>query len=102
MKKFILVLLLALALFSLPRFALAYTYTVIDPVNNVWNGGNPNLFDRIGGPVFEIYRATVTTGGPTVQFDILSNFPQGGNLVGTWNTQPADLALDLDGNGTYE
>lgn len=102
MKKFALVLLLAVVLFSMPKLAMAYT--TIDPINNVWPGGsaNPNLYDRVGGAVYEIYRATVTTGGPTVVFDIFSNFPQAGNLVGTWDTQPADLALDLDGNGTYE
>ena len=34
--------------------------------------------------------------------EIYTNYPESGYTVRDWDTFPADLALDIDRNGTYE
>jgi hypothetical protein len=83
----------------------AFAYTVNDPVGDAfyWNSGrDAQSFDRIGDNIFELYGMDVSQNGSLLTFDIYTNFPQAGDPVGGWNTFPADLALDLNKDGTYE
>jgi hypothetical protein len=83
----------------------AFAYTINDPVGDVfyWNSGrDAQSFDRIGDSIFEVYGMDVNQNGNLLTFDIFSNYPKTGDQVGGWNTLPADLALDLNKDGTYE
>jgi len=85
--------LVALCLFGITN---SYAYTFNDPVG-----------DRIGNIAFEIYGMNVSNTANTITFDIYTNYPQTGYTIpsqniGVWNTFAGDLALDLNGDNTYE
>ncbi len=84
--------------------ASAFAYTFVDPVNNAWPGGgaNPDNYDRVGAAVFELYSVDITRNAGNITFDIFTNYPQAGKTVGSWNTMPADLGLDFNGDGVFE
>jgi len=63
---------------------------------------NDSPSDRIGNLPFELYGINVYQNGATLNFDIFTNYPQGGYSVSGWNTIPADLAIDANRDGVYE
>lgn len=67
---------------------------------------NDAIGDKIGGPAFELYGMDVTRSGNALTFDIYTNYPESGRSVVsgpfTWNTFPADLGIDADGDSFYE
>jgi len=68
-------------------------YTIDDPSN-----------DRIGNLPFETYGIDVSNpyGPGNMTITLYSNYPMGGYTVGVWNTKPADIFIDENGDGTYE
>lgn len=84
MKK--LVLLLFICMFF-AAYSGAFAYTITDPPN-----------DAIGVRTFETYGANVYNFSPgvnsgTISFDLFTNYPQSGLVVGSWATKPADLFI---------
>ncbi|RJP28774.1 MAG: PEP-CTERM sorting domain-containing protein [Candidatus Omnitrophota bacterium] len=79
----------------------AYTVTYLDPYSSA-----TTLYsaagDRIGNIAFELYKVDVTKAGNNLTFDIYSNYSSSGYSVGSWHTMPADLALDVNNDGTYD
>ncbi len=79
---------MALCFMVAPLSVQAYNIGVSDPPN-----------DAIGVRTFESYQLNVynfTPGGyPNgfLAFELFTNYPQGGLVVGGWNTQPADLII---------
>lgn len=63
---------------------------------------NDSPSDRIGNLPFELYGIDVSQNGPNLRFDIYTNFPTDGYLVGSWYTKPGDLAIDVNKDGIYE
>jgi len=83
----------------------AFCYTINDPVGDAfyWNSNrDAQSFDRIGSSLYELYGMNISQSGSLLTFDIFTNFPSTGEQVGGWNTFPADLALDMNRDGTYE
>jgi hypothetical protein len=83
----------------------AFAYTINDTVGQYWSWGNPanpQTYDVIGDSTYEVYGMNVTQSGSLLTFDIYSNYPQSGDLVGGWLTKPADLALDFNNDSIYE
>lgn len=83
---------------------ISYAFMINDPVDDAWypGGGPPSNFDRIGSPIFEIYGANIFFSDEGLIFEIYTNYPEEGLEVGDWETFPADLALDLNGDFIYE
>jgi hypothetical protein len=84
----LLVMMLLINLFLLKQNA--YCFVLVD-----------SNHDSIGYPTFELYRMEVNQSGAYISFDIFTNYP-GAVTVGDWQTFAADLAIDVDGNGSYE
>jgi len=80
----------------------SYAYVFTDPINNAWPGyGNYENYDRIGSRHFELFSVKINPGATHTTFDIYTNFYDGSPWQ-CYGAKPADLALDLDGNGIYE
>jgi hypothetical protein len=78
---------LAVVLALLLMAPVAMAYTINDAVP-----------DAIGYPTYETYGMNVLNWTPGVNsggvaFQIFTNFPVGGNVIGAWNTTPADLFI---------
>jgi hypothetical protein len=81
MKKSILYLAVLVCFMVMPVGIQAYT--INDPVP-----------DSIGYPIYESYGINVSNiYSYPILINLFTNFPPTGNLVGTWNTQPADLFI---------
>jgi hypothetical protein len=83
----------------------AYTFddaTLVQP----WKGGSVygsgGWVDIVGGPVFDTKRITVDLRDDDVTIRIYTNYPRSGISVNGTRVPMADMAIDLDGNGTYE
>ncbi len=70
---------------------LSFGYMINDPVG-----------DRIGDWAFEIYGIDVLRTSTNLTFSLYTNYPQNGYTVGSWATFAADLAIDVNNDGTYE
>jgi len=94
---------LAVCLFALSFAASSYAYTIDDQTNNVWPGsGDPEAYDRVGDWKFEIYGIDITPSSGVLNFDLYTNYPQGGFTVGAWDTFSGDLALSTNNNGIFD
>ena len=105
-KLFLILMLFSLLMFVWAGSALAYTINdnilVLEDYTSSTASGNWK--DVIGGPAdFDIYGIDVTGSGGKITFDMYTNFDSGGYYTdGTAHAYLADLALDLDRDGTYE
>ena len=109
MRKFGGILTMLVFVVVLLGYVSAFAYTINDNPNGMidafyWNSiRGAQTFDRIGDSIYEVYGMDISQNGRFLTFDIFSNFPNGGdNQVRGWTTFPADLALDLNQDGTYE
>jgi len=90
MRRYIKVLILISVLaFSFVGYAQAYT--INDPVG-----------DQIGVSAFDLYGIDVYRSGSDLIIKIYTNYPSSGLTVGSWPTKVGDLAIDANGDGTYE
>jgi len=87
MKRFMLAL-VCLVIATMAGSACAYTI-------------NDAIGDRIGNLPFELYGIDISQSGSTLTFDIFSNF-DGAETVTSWTVLPADLALSLNNDNSYE
>jgi hypothetical protein len=105
-KSFLIFTLFSLLIFVWAGSGLAYTINdntlVREKTTN--GGGWGNWKDVIGGPAdFNIYGIDVTGSGGKITFDMYTNFDSEGSYDdGTVYVYLADLALDLNQDGTYE
>jgi len=79
----------------------AYTYTL--PDNTLVEKSNGGYADVIGDPaVFDIYGIDYGWSGSSLSFSIYTNYPEGGKLVGDWDTRPGHFAIDANGDYSFE
>jgi hypothetical protein len=106
-KIFYLFLTVSLVLLSTSG-VMATTYTFMDTtLVQPWKGNSPTgaaWTDVEGENYFNTYQVDVTLTGNDVKFEIYTNYPSTGHNFGgsIGVVPPADLALDLDGNGVFE
>lgn len=70
-------------------------YTINDPTNDQI-GDATRTFETFG---IDLLNLNDPLG---MIINIYTNYPEAGKTVGAWNTKPADLALDLNMDGSYE
>ncbi len=104
-KRWAILLAMCLAVVIAPA-AMAQTFQFPDNTLIVpYSGGSPTgggAVDIIGSSSFATTQVNVVLTGQDVTFQIFSNYPLAGETVSGLFVPMADLAIDLDSNGTYE
>lgn len=105
-KLFLLLISVSVAMFVWAGSAFAYTIddnTLVLPYRYTAPYDGDNWVDRIGDSDFEVYGIDVSYSGGNITFDLYTNFNNDGiyDIGGTY-AWLADLALDVNVDGTYD